>query len=162
MAVNVFGLTAATIRAHKFPNSDDFSASSSPTAATVLEVLDEKAAELEGLLLVKSVSAATLTVATSAAYLWCRETLRLAVAIEAVQLMSGQDPAVAKAWQAKLDARLKRLDALGPAALGDNALNIDASLPNGPTSHVSDLALDTGDDADASDVIPALRRSDLL
>ncbi len=163
MTVSVFGLTAAILRADYLPQADDFSTSSAPTAASVARLLNQKAAELEGLLLKESIATAGITNAASAAYLWCQETLSLMVMIRVAGLMSGRNQDLIIEWQVRLDERLKRLADDGATALGDASLSTSASDPDGPTSHISELGLDVSDMAStASSAAPVFRKDDVL
>lgn len=164
MTVATFGVTADKVRAHHFPHIPAFDTNSSPSAATVLEKIYEKAAELQGRLLKESVSAAGVEAlgATAGPYLWCRETLKLMVAVEVGRDMTGADPALVKAWESRLALRLKRLEADSATELGDDSLTTTPSDPDGPTSHISELGLDVGDTSEASDVVPVFRRKDRL
>lgn len=163
MTVSVFGLTAAILRADYLPNADDFSTSSSPTVATVTRLLNQKAAELEGRLLKEAIAASGITSATSAAYLWCQETLSLMVMIRVAGLMTGLNGDLVKEWQVRLDDRLQTLADDGATALGDTSLSTSASDPDGPTSHITELGLDVSDMASsASSVTPPFRKDDVL
>ena len=161
MAVNVFGLTAALLRADYLPQADDFSAVSSPTATSVARILDQKAAELQGRLLRQAISAAAITTATSSEYLWCQETLGLMVMIRVVGLMTGVNPELVVEWQARLDERLLRLADDGGIELGNAALAVSVSDPNGPTTHITELGLDvSGLATSASTITMPLRKDD--
>lgn len=168
MGVSIFALTANSVRAHMFPQANDYSVNSSPTAAIVAEFIEEEAGELAGKLyaenIVASDIAATLDANNlhSAAWLWCVRTLRLMVAIRCLNAGTQADPEVAKAYRAELAKRLKDLDERGATALGDTGLNTGASDPDGPTSHISRNNLTIDASEDMSDTIPALRKSDRL
>lgn len=162
MAVSTFGVTYSAVKNHHFPQlGGDFSTTTKPTATTVGEMIDAEAADLEGALLAKDLVASTLDDDTaSAAYKWCAETIRLGAAVRALQAMLTADPEVVKAWQAKLNARYKKLEDKGGIVLG---IAEDASdLSSGPRSHITTHSLDTGDDQDISDVVPVFRRNDPL
>ncbi len=164
MTIATFGVDAGSVRRHHFPQWPDFSTASSPTLATVGEFITEAAADLAGRLELKSLSPATIAADTaSEAYSWCAKTLRLAVAIDVLAASTSANPELAKKWQVLLDGRYELLEKYGATAMGVGAAATDDSdEPEGPTSHISELDLDTGNDSDASDVIPRLRRSDEL
>jgi hypothetical protein len=163
VTVSTFGLTAAILRADYLPQADDFSTSSSPTTATVTRLLNQKAAELEGKLQKEAISPSGITSATSAPYLWCQETLGLMVMIRVAGLMRGTNSELVKEWQVRLDDRLASLEEDGGTALGDPTLSSSASDPDGPTSHVTELSLDTSTMAtDASTLAPKFRKDDVL
>ena len=91
---------------------------------------------------------------------WCAEATRLGAAARIIAAMTGQDPAVKKAWEMQLKDKFELLTERGYLALGDAPA--PANISGGPLSHISRMSLDTGDDADAGDVIPTFRRSDSL
>jgi hypothetical protein len=161
MAISTFGVTYSAVQAHHFPQLSNFSTTSNPKATTVTEMISASAATLAGKLRAEGLTPSAIEAVTSSeGYAWCAEAVRLGAAIRVLPAMTGVDPAVAKAWQATLDAKWEALAALGYLALGD------ASAPSqeadGPRSHISNHGLDTGDTADVSDVIPTFRRSDVL
>lgn len=155
--LNLFGVTAASLYARHFPQLSAPTTDSNPSLATVLEIIDEQAAALSGFLLAEDIDALSLTVSNSAAYLWCRETLRLMAAVQVAACMTQQQVPLLPAWEKQLAARLADLDERGDVVLG---LNLGA-LPNGPTHHIDTYNLSIGDPyADASDVIPPFRKND--
>lgn len=162
MSVSTFGVTAEMVRASFFPHLDAFGTATSPTATTVAREINWCAAELNGRLKTKDITPSAIADTASAAYYWCQQTVALMVAVALLRVMSGADPDVAKAWMALRDDRLTKLEQQGVAALGDGASTTGSSEALGPTDHISELGLDVGDADDASDVIPALRRGDML
>ncbi len=162
MAILVYGVTAAKLRAHHFPQqAGEFSTTTKPTAITVGETIDDAGADLAGKLRAKGIDpAAIVSASTPEAYAWCARTVRLAAAIETLGAMTGQDPAVGKKWATELRARLDDLDARGYLALGDAAA--PAQQANGPRWHGATYELSTGDVADVSTLVPRFRRDDQL
>jgi hypothetical protein len=161
MAIATFGVTYSTVRAHHFPQIADFSANSNPTSTTVTQMVSASAAELGGKLRAEGLTPSSLeSDASSEAYAWCAETVRLGAAIRAIKAMTGQDPAVCQAWERVLKERFDTLASLGHLALGD--ASAPSEQADGPRSHISNHSLDTGDTDDISDVIPVFRRSDAL
>lgn len=163
MALSLFGVTYSTVRAHHFPQLSNFSVNSHPTLTTVGEMVDASAAELAGRLRSKGINPATISAASATypeAYAWCADATRMGAAARAYRAMSGQDPEVARALEARLEALWRQLDEYGYLALGDAPA--PSEEVNGPRTHISSLSLDTGDELDASDVVPTFRRSDAL
>lgn len=163
MAIQTFGVTAAKVRAHHFPQISEFSANSNPTSSTVGEMIEEAAAELAGALRREGLSATTLAEddgsANPEAYAWCAATIRLGAAARTIQSMTGQDPEVAKAWEKRYRDRLKALDGGGAEVLGDAGLPVQAS--NGPRTHITSLGLEVPDD-EPSELGPTFRIDDQL
>jgi hypothetical protein len=162
MTIQTFAVDADSIRRHYFPHLDSFSASTSPTLATVTERITRAAARLSGQLYMRNVDPTTIVDTTSPAWAWCQETLSLIVAIRLAQVVSGANSEAVKAWQADLTERFHVLSDSGEAALGGGADAFGLSESAGPTDFISELSLDVGDTSLASDVSPVLRRSDLL
>ncbi len=160
MALTLFGVTADKIRLHFFPQNDEFSTETTPTAVTVGEFIDQEAGRLAGALLIKGIDAADV-VSPSPAFYSCAAQLELMVALRTLGVMTGQNPDLAKSWQVQVDNWFSRLAKDGYLILGDASLE-PASNPDGPTTHLTWYALDTGDADDASDAIPRLRRDDVL
>lgn len=161
MAVVTFGVTADSVRKHHFPFIESWSATTAPTDTTVTEKISENAGLLAGALLKEAIQASSIA-AASPAYVQCTRILRLMVALELVADMTGQDPKVVERWQAIITAWFERLADIGATALGDESLSTSASDPGGPTDHIDEYGLDVGDTADASSVVPRLRRDDAL
>lgn len=162
MTVTTFGVDAGFVRRHYYPQQPDFSTDSNPTEATVLEKIDGFAADLEGKLARESITASAITTVTDAAYLWCRKTLALMVAIEIYPVMTGNDSAAAKKWQKELDARLKDLSEDGFLALG-GGVAAPTEEPDGPTHFIDNLGLDTSEnEANASSVDMPFHKDDRL
>ena len=63
--------------------------------------------------------------------------------------------------QEDIDEWFERLKELGYLILGDASLE-PARNPDGPTTHITEYALDVGDYAAASTLVPRLRRDDEL
>ncbi len=152
MSVNLFGVTAAIVRADYFPQIADFSTDSNPTVASVNRYLDQRAATLEARLLQESVVASAITIATDAAYLWCQQTLTLMVAIRVMEAMSQQDAELLKRWREELLERWAELEEKGYLALGGGVSTPDEN-PDGPTHHISNLGLDTSRVAESASSI---------
>jgi len=168
VGVSIFELTPALVRANKFPQWGEFSTVSSPSATQVTDIIEGQAGELAAKLYAEDVVASSISNATdtnslhSAAWLWCRETLRLMVAIEILRISSQQDPELARAYAAQLKQRLKDLDEKGATALGDATLSGGTSDPNGPTSHISQYGLSVDEAVNMSSAVPMLRKDDQL
>lgn len=163
MAIETFGVTADSLRAHHFPHfaGGAFSVTSKPSLATVTEMVSAAAAELAGYLSAEGVSASSLTEAdTPNAYAWCADTVRLGAAARVARTVTNMRPEAAAVWQAAFDARVTMLEDNGYVVLGDAPATSEE--PNGPRSHIGAHDLDTGDEADISDVVPRFRRSDSL
>lgn len=162
MSINTFDVDPDRVRDDYFPHLvAGFTPDSPPTRETVERWCTEEAGELAGKLMQKSISPDDITDDESPEWVWCSRTVTLMVAIRALPVMVGQNPEVGRLWAEQLSARLKSLSELGEMALGMDTSGSD-SEPDGPTDFISEYGLDTGDSADASDVIPALRRSDEL
>lgn len=165
MALSLFGVTATTVQTDCFPHWTAFSSTSKPSSSSVGRYVDEEAGDLAGRLLAENISAATVHAlgATEAPYVWCRKTLTLMTAVRVCKASTARDPELAQSFQRELDARFKRLDAIGQLALGSDTLNTDTSEADGPHHHVDEYDMDTSDDAtNASSVEPELRREDEL
>lgn len=162
MPVSTFGVTADTVRRHRFPHLDAFSANTAPSLSTVTEAVERAAARLAGKLLLEAITASAITDATSSAYLWCQETLELMAAIRVSEAMTHRDSELLRVWRTEVEARFKELDEGGADALGGGATSTSASDPDGPTSHITQNNLTTDAAADMSTTVPRLRRDDLL
>ena len=161
MAITLFSVVAESVRTHHFPQQTQaFSTTSRPTSAAVLEMIDASAAELAGRIRTAGITPSTITGTYPEAFAWCAECVRLGSAIRVIAAMTGQDPAVKKAWEAKLAEKWALLAERGYLALGDAPA--PTAVSGGPLSHISSHSLDTGDADDMSDVIPTFRRSDSL
>ena len=160
MAVNEFGVTQQTVAAIHFPMWPAFSTSSKPTSTIVGTMITESAGVLTARLYGETIT--TITDTASAAYLMCAEQLRRMVALKVLKASTQQDPELAKALQAEIDAWFAGLSAGGGTFLGNDALQTGASDPDGPTSHISEYGLETDSAADMSTTIPRLRRDDAL
>lgn len=168
MGVNIFGLTANSVRAHMFPQWGDFSTESSPTETIVNECIEEEAGELAGKLYGEDIDAAAIEDETdentlhTAAWLWCLRTLRLMVALAVMRRATQSDPELAKAYSIELAGRFKDLSDSGATALGNEALSTGTSDPDGPTSHVTVYGLTTDEASSMSSTVPILRKDDAL
>lgn len=169
MGVNLFGLTANSVRAHMFPQLSDFDANSSPTSTIAAECVEEEAGELAAKLYTEGVVASAIVSTLdanglhSAAWLWCVRTLRLMVALQLLKRMSQQFPELAKAYQDELDKRLADLEARGGTALGDDTLDTGDAPADGPTTHINTYGIEVSASDDMSSLADdVLRRSDEL
>ncbi len=161
MAIAVFGVTAAKLKAHHFPQLAEFSANSNPTSTTVGEMIEASAVDLAGRLRAEGLTPSAIDAATtSESYAWSADAVRLGAAVRAIAGMTGQDPAVRQAWERDLQRKWDDLTSRGYLALGD--ATAPAELADGPRSHISNHSLDVGDEQDISDVIPVFRRNDHL
>jgi hypothetical protein len=166
VGVSLFGLTPAAVRENKFPQWNDFTAKSSPTSTQVTDIIEGQAGELAAKLYAENVVASSIPGTTdgnglhSAAWLWCRETLRLMVALEILRVTTQRDPELAKTYAGQLKERLKDLDAKGATALGDAALDTGDAPAQGPTTHINTFGLTTLAAADMSSLDDVLKRSD--
>ena len=161
-APSSFGVTPDTVRQHFFPHINAFSANTAPSTSVATVKVQWAAARLDAALRQKLVSPASIADATSAAYLWCAETLSLDVAVRLARIMTGADPKVAQAWEGQLAARYLELTTRGAAALGDGAVSTGGSNSAGPSSHVTQYGLATDEAGDVSSVTARLRRDDEL
>lgn len=162
MALETFGITFTGVRDHHFPQSQQFSTTSSPKAATVTEMIDESAAELAGKLRAQGLTPSSLTLATyPEAYAWCAETVRLSTAIRVFPAVTGgKDEAQLAGWKRRLKDRYADLATHGFRALGDAPEPSQGGT--GPATHISYYGLDTGDDAGASSAEPVFRAKDMM
>lgn len=161
MAINLFGLTAESVRKHHFPMWSSLSASSKPTLEVVTEKLDEAAAQIAGALNEEAIDASAI-VADTPAYLQCRRAVRTACALQLLWAAAGLDPELAKAWREWLDAFLNGLGEGGATFLGGGATSTTPSDPDGPTSHISQYGLTTDSAENMSATVPLLRKDDRL
>lgn len=166
MAIQVFAITFTTVKQDFFPNfSGLFSDTSTPTSTRVTQFIKEEAADLAGHLRLKALTAAGIAAdTTSEAYAWCQKTLGIGVAARVARVLTGANPEYAKELATELAHRYALLDTHGAEALGLGATVADSTdEPEGPTSHIDELDLDTGEDDDLnSDVAPVIRRADVL
>ena len=162
MALVTFGVDAESVRRRYFPALNAFSTQSAPTVATVGDWIDEEAAALQGQLLGEAIPADALTAGT-APYINCATQLRRKVALKCLEVMTGRFPELAKRLAEEAEDWDDGFEEGGATFLGDDSLaTLSESEPDGPTTHIDEYNLDVGDTSDASDVIPALRRSDQL
>lgn len=159
VTVTEFGVTPEDLRAIHFPYLADFSTASQPSRQTVVVIIDEEAASLEGQLFRKAIVASSIT-ENSAAYLQCARQLRRMAAVRVMQAMTAQDPQLAQTWQRQNDDWFAKLEDHGTDFLGSGVAATSSSNPVGPTTHISEynLTMDSADDM--STVVPRLRRDD--
>jgi hypothetical protein len=162
MGLSTFGVSADSVRRHRFPHLDSFGANTAPSLSTVEEAVSRAAARLAGKLLLEAIDAESISDAASSAYLWCQETLELMVAIRVAEAATHRDAELLRVWRTEVDARFTELEEGGADALGGGAVSIGTSDPDGPTSHISQNNLTTDASADMSTTVPRLRRDDLL
>lgn len=163
MTIATFGVTVDSVRKHHFPTQNAWSTSSSPSLATVTEMLDVEAGRLAGALLKESIPTSAI-VAGTPEYASCQGQLRMMVARRALDAMTGADPAIAKRWDTAIDGWFKSLDADGPTFLGNDDLGtLSLSDADGPTEHLTEygLAVDS-DTLPPSDALNPFRVDDLL
>lgn len=161
MTASTFGVDAEGVRRHFFPHFESWSATTSPTLAVVTEAVEEEAAVLSGHLTLELIDASSITPG-SAAYLACRQQLRLMVALRVLGAMTGADPALGQTWRGVIKDWWKALDEGGATFLGDGATTSGTSDPDGPTTHINTYGLTTDTAANMSTVVPRLRRDDAL
>lgn len=145
--VNLFGVTPDLVKKRHFPQWNAFTTNTNPSNATVLEMIDEAAGELEARLLQEAIVATGLVVSNAAAYLWCRKAIRLMTAIEVLSVATQQVPPLSNRWQGQLDKMWKDLDEKGYLALG-SGVSSPSTQPDGPTHFIDTLSLDTSDNDD--------------
>lgn len=149
MSTSLFGLTAASLRKHMFPQWNDFSAMSQPDDTTVDEIIEGQAGELAAKLYKENIDAASIPDDVdsedlhSPAWLWCLETLKLMAALRVLEVATQSDPALAQKYEKRLTARFEDLNSSGAAALGDEALDSGDSPSAGPTTHINQFGLTT-------------------
>lgn len=156
MSANDFGLTPESVRAHHFPNADAWTDASRPSESTVEETIEEEAAFIAGKLALELVDASGITT-DSDAFKLCRKVLRMQVASVIARDMLGLDPAIAKAWDLKVEAFYKGLEAGGVSFLGDGASASGDAPADGPHSHATVFNLERDVGADMSSTVPKLR-----
>lgn len=161
MTASTFDVTAASVKAHHLPLLDGFSASSSPSLATVTEMVTEESARLAGALALEAIDASAIT-AASAAHYQCKRILRLMVAVRVIQSMTGGQPELLKAWATEIEAWLAALGEGGATFLGDGATATGDADPDGPTTHINTYGLTKDTSSSMSTVVPRLRRDDEL
>lgn len=171
MAIEDFDVDAEKVRGDYFPHRTAFSGSSAPTSTRVADFITEEAGELAGLLLEQDIAASSVvsgvTYATPStwtpAYTWCRKYVALAVAIRVLSVSTQGAADDSSKWGERLAAMAKKLASGGATALGDAGLDGSGAGPLGPSSHISELNLDAGDEAlNASSVEARFRRDDQL
>lgn len=159
MAVSEFGVTQQAVAAIYFPQwRGGFSATSAPTATAVGAVITEEAALLNARLYAENVNASGITDATSVAYVMCAAQVKRMTALRILRELTQNNPELAKALQAEVDAWFKSLASQGGTFLGDSGLNTDTSDPDGPTTHLSQYSLTVDTSADMSSAVPKLRK----
>lgn len=160
--VNLFGVTFTNLYTRHFPQWSQASTESNPSSATVAEIIDECAATLEAKLLQEDIDATELLVTNAAAYLWCRETLRLMAAIKVLPVATQQVPELSKDWQRELTARWQELADEGYLALG-SGVSAPTEQPDGPTTFIDSMGLSVANNnADASSLDFPFHKDDQL
>lgn len=162
MALNEFGLTPESVRAHYFPSSDEWSADSNPSTTVVADMVNEEAGVLAGALNAEAIDAASISDTATPAYVQCRQVLREQVAIRVTRVKTGTDPELVKAWKSDVRAWYQGLADGGATFLGGGATAASSSDPDGPTSHISEYGLLTDDPRNMSSAVPLLRKDDQL
>lgn len=161
--LNLFGVTADSVRRHMFPQWPSFSTKSNPTAVTVSEMIDEVAADLEGELALRSVASTGITDTAKAAYKWCAQVVKLGVAIKIAPAVTGLDPAVVQRWKKEYLQRLDALEKRGVTVLGAGATATEsAEDPLEATTFISEYSLDVTASTDMSTAQIALHKDDEL
>lgn len=161
MSANDFGVTAASVRAHHFPNADAWTTASRPSSTAVAEAIEEEAAHMAGRLALEEVVASSITT-NSPAYNACRRILRMQVAVRVLRDMIGQDSDLARAWEATVADWYVQLDKGGVSFLGEGATSTGTSDADGPRSHVTVYGLEGDVGENMSSPIPKLRMDDTL
>jgi len=161
MSSSDFGVTAASVRAHHFPNADAWTTVSRPSSSAVAEAIEEEAAHMAGRLALELVQASAIAVG-SPAYAACRRILRMQVAVRVLRDMLGQDTELARSWAATVADWFKQLDASGASFLGEGAAATGLSDADGPTSHVTVYGLEADDGSRMSSPVASLRMDDEL
>ena len=159
MSANEFGVTAASVRSHHFPNADAWTTASRPSSTAVGEAITEEAARMAAALSMEKVDASAILAGT-VAYGICSRILRMQVAVRVLREMLGQDSALAQSWATQVTEWYAALAKGGASFLGDSSLASGTSDPDGPTWHGSELEQDSVDDM--SNTIPSLRKDDRL
>lgn len=162
MALNLFGVDADAVRRHHFPMQDAFDTTTTPTLATVTEIITAQSAILEGKLQSELVQPATITDASTAAYLWCANTLRLMAAPMVVRAGLEVEEGLVTDLEKERDARLTDLAESGYLALGDGVATPGVAA-NGPTTFIDVFGIETQSASDMSRLsVNVLRRDDEL
>src|SRR5687768_9267624 len=102
MAVNAFGVTAATLHDAHFQHVSDFSTDSIPTDTTVTVIIGAKAALVNARLLQEGIDPDDITDTASPAYLNLADVVRTESAIAVMQRMTVLNPELLKVWQSEL------------------------------------------------------------
>jgi hypothetical protein len=161
-SLELFGVTYSAVRAHCFPRLDDFSTTTSPSAATVSSKIEVAASRLAAGLAKEEITTASIAALGSAepAYIICADIIRKLTALSL--RIPADDPSVPEGWQKEVDAFFTQLDADAGLALANDSLGPSESDPDGPTHHIDEYSLSIGDTTDASSAAPALRKDDAL
>lgn len=160
--LQTFDVTADDVRRHHFAHLSSYDTTTSPTEATVTEMIRSAAAKLSGKLRLKSIEATAIEDTDTPAFIWCADTLRLDVATRISPKVSGIDPEEHQRRIDELKDRYRDLAEGGVDALGEGATADETdSEPEGPITHFTEnSSIDVQDDDDASSSIPALRYDD--
>lgn len=146
---NTYGVDPDTLRDEYLPNSEKFSASTRPSAATVTRMIERVSSAIDAVLLGLGVASADVTSDDCpVAYAWLADTLSLEAAARVAEVgTQGLQADAVKTWHAEF---LRRLEQLRESPL---TVIPDAPLPDdGATvaSHITDGGLtnqrETSDD----------------
>lgn len=159
MALNLFGVDADAVRRHHFPMQDTFDTTTTPSAATVAEIITAQAAILEGKLQAELIEPDSITDASTSAYLWCANTLRLMAAPMVVRAGLEVEEGLVTDLETERDARLTDLSDSGYLALGDGVAT-PAVAANGPTTFIDVFGIKTQRTSDMSSLAHNLLRRD--
>lgn len=164
MSVSTFAVVPEAVRKKHLPALSAYSTSSAPTTADVADFINEAAGDLEGRLNLQGVSITSIAAQppTTAAYLWCVKYIRMYAAVEAIAAGAQCEAESAKRLSKKLSDMQTALEDNGTLVLGEGAAPTTLSDPSGLVTTEDMLGLDTGDDADASDLEPPFRKDDPL
>jgi hypothetical protein len=161
VSISTFGVTYSTVHDHCFPRLDNFSATTSPSAATVTAKIDVAAARLAAALSKESISPATIAAdTTSAAYAICADIVRKMTALSLY--IPTDDASAVEGWKADVKAFFDQLEKDAGVALADPTLSTSASPPNGPTTHIAEYGLDVDSTDVMSDATFPLHAKDQL
>lgn len=108
---NVYGVTPGTLREEYLPNSEAFTSSSRPSAATVTRMIERVSSSLDAALLAQGVESADITATdTPVAFAWLADTLSLEAAARVAEIgAQGLQAEAVKAWHEEFKERLKML-----------------------------------------------------
>lgn len=164
MALNLFGVTAATVARNHFPNVT-FSGSSRPTDTAVGDMINDVAAEVCALLLEKGIPqdqifAAGPSGAYPVSFQRIQSAIRKGTAVKAAPSVQQKDAQLVQLWSGEYKAFLFAVRTNGYLALGDAPAPAESDV--GPRSHIDNLGLTTTDPNVSPDVIPPFHKDDML